>query len=202
VIDVNPAARRVIGDRGLVSGRPAEEVFRDWRHRVQRYRDVLELHEELELPLGEATRVVDVRIAPIRRGGRLVARLIVLRDVTARRQAQEEKLKSEKLKGALEMAGAVCHKLNQPIQGISGYAELLLLKIPPEDERFDKVRRIKEQAERMGEITQKLMGITRYRTAQYTPGEIIVDIDGSSAAGESPALTPPDAAGPAGTPRE
>lgn len=202
VIDLNPAARRVIGDRGLVIGRPAEEVFRDWRHLVQRYRDVLELHEELELPLGEATRIVDVRIAPIRRGGRLVARLIVLRDVTARRQAQEEKLKSEKLKGALEMAGAVCHKLNQPIQGISGYAELLLLKIPPEDERFDKVRRIKEQAERMGEITQKLMGITRYRTAQYTPGEIIVDIEGSSAAGESPALSPPDAAGPAGTPRE
>ena len=32
----------------------------------------------------------------------------------------------------------------------------------------------------MGEITNKLMGITRYRTARYTSGETIVDIDRSS----------------------
>jgi C4-dicarboxylate-specific signal transduction histidine kinase len=78
------------------------------------------------------------------------------------------------------MAGAVCHKLNQPIQGISGYAELLMLKVAPDDPLYKKIAGIKSQTEKMGEITNKLMGITRYRTARYTAGETIVDIDQSS----------------------
>jgi PAS domain-containing protein len=190
IIDLNPAARSLIGEQGRVIGRPAAELFGAWPHLVQRYGDTAELHEELELALGAKPRVLDVRISPILRSGRMVARLFLLRDITAHRQAQEEKLKSEKLKGALEMAGAVCHKLNQPIQGISGYAELLLLKIAPGDEGYQKVKRIKEQAERMGAITQKLMGITRYRTASYTLGETIVDID-RSAGQDSAEIEPP-----------
>ena len=34
-------------------------------------------------------------------------------------------LEEEKLRGVLEMAGAICHELNQPMQAISGYADLL-----------------------------------------------------------------------------
>ena len=135
---------------------------------------------DIELDLDEGRGVFHLRIAPIRRHGRRVARLFILQDITASRHAQDDRLDSEKLKAALEMAGAVCHKLNQPIQGISGYAELLMLKVAPDDPLYKKIAGIKSQTEKMGEITNKLMGITRYRTARYTSGETIVDIDQSS----------------------
>lgn len=43
--------------------------------------------------------------------------------VTKEMRSEEERLEKERLQVSLEMAGAVCHELNQPIQGISSYAE-------------------------------------------------------------------------------
>jgi len=36
-------------------------------------------------------------------------------------QLQNKMLEQEKLRGVLEMAGAVCHELNQPLQTVSGF---------------------------------------------------------------------------------
>jgi PAS domain S-box-containing protein len=181
VVEINPAACRLIGESATdIVGRSARIVLGPIRHLVDRERAAEEIREDIELDLDEGRGVFHLRIAPIRRHGRRVARLFILQDITASRHAQNDRLDSEKLKAALEMAGAVCHKLNQPIQGISGYAELLMLKVAPDDPLYTKIAGIKRQTEKMGEITNKLMGITRYRTARYTAGETIVDIDQSS----------------------
>jgi len=44
-------------------------------------------------------------------------------------------------------------------------------------ERFKKIM---DQTRRMGDITRKLMGITKYETKDYVQGVRIVDIDKSS----------------------
>jgi PAS domain S-box-containing protein len=103
-----------------------------------------------------------------------------LKDMTDQKQAELERLHSEKLKGALEMAGAVCHELNQPIQSASGFLELLLLDTTEDGPVYQKLELIEEQIERMGKITGKLMGITRYETKDYVGGMKIIDIDKSS----------------------
>ena len=181
VVEINPAACRLIGESAsYMIGRPARIVLGPFLPLVDRGRETEEILENTELDLEEGRGYFHIRIAPIRRHGRVVARLFVLQDTTMSKHAQDDRLGSEKLKAALEMAGAVCHKLNQPIQGIYGYAELLMLKMAPEDPMYQKVAAIKTQTEKMGEITNKLMGITRYRTARYTSGETIVDIDRSS----------------------
>lgn len=95
------------------------------------------------------------------------------------RQAAEAQLRQQdKVQGALEMAGAVCHGLNQPMQAAMGNAELLMMQMNPNDSGYEKVRKIKEQIMRMGEITRKLMGITRYETKDYPMGKI-VDVERS-----------------------
>ena len=48
----------------------------------------------------------------------------VIRDISHRKQAEIERLQKEKLQGVLEMAGAACHELNQPLQVVSGYNDL------------------------------------------------------------------------------
>lgn len=86
----------------------------------------------------------------------------------------------QKLQGILEMAGAVCHQMNQPLQVIAGYSKLLMVDMPEDDPRYDYVSEIMEHVKRMGLITNKLMHITRYKTCDYVGGKKIVDIDGAS----------------------
>ena len=51
--------------------------------------------------------------------------LVILNDVSDRKRAEKALRESERMKGVLEMAGAVCHELNQPLQSILWYFELL-----------------------------------------------------------------------------
>jgi len=88
-------------------------------------------------------------------------------------------LEKEKLQGVIEMSGAVCHEMNQPLQVVSGIAELLLMDIEEGDPLYEKVIMLKEQTERMGQITNKLMQVTSYKTKVYLDNKII-DIDKSS----------------------
>ncbi len=90
-----------------------------------------------------------------------------------------ELTRQRKLQGVLEMAGTVCHEINQPLQSILGYSELLLMEVKPGDHLYDKIVKIRDQIDKMGKITQKLMRITRYKTKNYLHGQII-DIDGAS----------------------
>lgn len=100
--------------------------------------------------------------------------------VTKEMKAEEERLEREKLQVLLEMAGAVCHELNQPMQAISGYSENLVLNVKKDDPLYSKLIKIMELAQAMGDITKKLMKITRYETKDYVQGIKIIDIDKSS----------------------
>jgi len=100
-------------------------------------------------------------------------------DISEHKRAERERLKKEKLKGVVEMAGAVCHELNQPLQSISGFSELLMMEMEKDMPVYEKVSIIKNQVVRMGEITKKLMHITKYETKGYLEDRII-DIEKSS----------------------
>jgi PAS domain S-box-containing protein len=104
----------------------------------------------------------------------------VVRDISDRKLAEKERLKKEKLHGVLEMAGAACHELNQPLQIVSGYYELLLNEIPDGHPLIENLNIIRDQIDKMARITQKIMKITKYRTKPYILGSMIIDIDKSS----------------------
>lgn len=93
--------------------------------------------------------------------------------------AEEERIQKEKLQGVIEMAGAVCHELNQPLQVVYGYSDLLLMSMPEDHPDHDSLVKIREQTERIKKITEKLMTITKYETKKYLKGRII-DIDRAS----------------------
>ncbi|MCP4693114.1 MAG: PAS domain S-box protein [Desulfobacterales bacterium] len=123
-----------------------------------------------------ADLAIEYTITPLISGRKTIFMSIV-RDCTERKKAEEERLQYEKLQAILEMTGAVCHELNQPMMATFGYVELLLLKTPKDDPLHDKVIKIKEQIDRMGGITNKLMQITKYVTRDYLEGRKIIDID-------------------------
>lgn len=101
-------------------------------------------------------------------------------DLTEKNRAARERAQKEKFQGVLETAGAVCHELNQPLQVISGYAELMMVDLAEGDKHYGLAEQILEQVERIADITGKLQKITRYKTMDYGRHAKIFDIHQSS----------------------
>ena len=107
------------------------------------------------------------------------ATLAYLRDTTDRKRLEEEKRHREKLEGVLEMAGTICHELNQPIQIVSGYVDLLSMDISEDSQTGKKLDEMKGQINRMGIVTKKLMSLKDYTTRDYIGIGKIIDIEKS-----------------------
>jgi DNA-binding response OmpR family regulator len=103
-----------------------------------------------------------------------------IRYAIERKRTEEQRLQKEKLQVVLEMAGAVCHEMNQPIQVISGHAELMLMDMTEDHPLYEKIKTIDEQTTKMGEITKRLTAITRYETEDYIGDTKIIDIEKAS----------------------
>lgn len=102
--------------------------------------------------------------------------LAVTRDITHRKQIEQEQLLREKLQGVLEMAGATCHELNQPIQ----IMYCIVDRLQEENPQSDTIINLRKQLSRMREITNKANRITSYETKEYVSGSKIIDIDKAS----------------------
>jgi len=102
--------------------------------------------------------------------------IAVTRDITARHRAQQEQLKREKLQGILEIAGATCHEVNQPLQ----YMCLLLDELLNDYPEIRNLHEIRKQCDRIKSITQKMEGITIYESMDYVQGKKIIDIHEAS----------------------
>ncbi len=104
-------------------------------------------------------------------------KISVLTDITQRKEAETIRREKDRLQGVLELSGAVCHEMNQPLMSISGYFELIMLDMPETDPHYPRIKKIQVQLERMADITKQMMKISRYRTKDYLNGKI-VDITG------------------------
>lgn len=102
---------------------------------------------------------------------------VTVENVLRRLRAEELNRQKEKLRGVVEMAGAACHELNQPLQAISGYSELLMMEVEEGTPLYEMALEIKHEADRLARITRKLNNITRYETTDYTEKTKIIDLD-------------------------
>ncbi len=116
-----------------------------------------------------------------------ISKPINLQEFRARLEAgirviSQKEIRTEevKLQGVLEMAGAICHEINQPLQVISGYAEMICDKIHSDDPLYGKLTAIRESVSHLGIINQKLMNIAEYKTKDYLGSKKIIDINQSS----------------------
>ena len=112
--------------------------------------------------------------------GRPTGILAIARNITERKRAEKEKRHREKLQSSLEITGAICHEMNQPMQIISGYAELLAKDLSENHPIYGRLRTIITQIERMSTITARLMKIKDYETKAYMGWRKILDINKSS----------------------
>ena len=102
----------------------------------------------------------------------------IVTDITAQKELERETFQRERFEGVIEMAGAACHHLNQPLANILMRVQMLLKEMGMEDPHYRFVEILEREAIRMGNITQKIQNITRYETEPYVEGRSrIIDLE-------------------------
>jgi len=107
---------------------------------------------------------------PIRLGGKnLLAGYTI--DLTARRQAEEEKDKlqmqltqARKMESIGRLAGGVAHDFNNMLGVILGHCELALNRLPPSHPLHAGLLNIRQAAERSADLTRQLLAFARKQT--------------------------------------
>ena len=93
---------------------------------------------------------------------------------------QTQLREQERLQGVLQMAGTVCHEINQPLQSILTCAEMLTANLSPQDPNYEVAVTIQDGAKQLGDMTHRIMNITQVHTREYLSGHgQIVDLAGS-----------------------
>jgi len=85
----------------------------------------------------------------------------IAEDVTDRRALEDQFRQAQKMEAVGRLAGGVAHDFNNLLMVISGYAEVILAKLPVQDPLHEKGRAIQQAADRATTLTRQLLAFSR-----------------------------------------
>ena len=116
---------------------------------------------QVSLPGG---RLFDSRSFPIRDENGTINNVIVVRtDITEKTLLQAESVRTGQLASLGELAAGVAHEINNPINGIINYAQLLLDRMKAGNDEKDIIKRIIKEGDRIAKIVNSLLAFARDR---------------------------------------
>ncbi|MCB2180843.1 MAG: GAF domain-containing protein [Desulfobulbaceae bacterium] len=98
-----------------------------------------------------------------------------VRDITASRQLEEEKLARVKLEGVLEMAGTAAHELNTPLFAALGTAQLMWDDLQQGEMRED-MDLIIRNLQTISSLTRKMTTMTGFESKDYVGETKIIEL--------------------------
>lgn len=118
---------------------------------------------------------VDYHVTPMLERGKVTGAVLVFRDVTEQRQAEEWLVRSEKLSVVGQLAAGVAHEIRNPLTALKGF--LQLAKVQPEKVR-DYADIMYSELERIESITNEMLAFSKPHVTQFKPYNIQVLVDG------------------------
>jgi len=173
VVRWNHALEQLYGvPRSLAIGRPFKDVFeprfvealcaarREHAEGATLYRVPLTSRGAADRPL-----LVNVATVPLRTHVgpdiRTTGTIIIVEDISARVQLEEQLQVSEKMASIGLLAAGVAHEVNTPLTGISSFTQMLLEGADPDDPRTRLLEKIERQTFRAAKIVNGLLNLSR-----------------------------------------
>ncbi|MBN1978358.1 MAG: PAS domain S-box protein [Anaerolineae bacterium] len=175
IVDLNPVAEGILSiSASEAVGQPAQKILSRWPDLVERYRSMAETRAEITVGKGIVRRYFDLRVSPLRDWRRhLVGRLIVLRDVTRRKEMEEELQQAKEAAEAANQAkdefiSIVTHELRSPLSSVLGSIGLLEDGAvgPVTEEQIQFLRIIESNTTHMAALASDLADISRIESGQ------------------------------------
>ena len=113
-------------------------------------------------------RVFERHSLPQRVAGRTVGRVWSFRDITERRQLEEQLSHSQKMEAVGRLAGGIAHDFNNLLTLISAHAELLESHVEHTPVQREHVQQISKAARRAADLTHQLLAFSRKQRLQAT----------------------------------
>jgi signal transduction histidine kinase len=161
VVDLNAAAKRLLGCTDEAIGRPIDGVAPWWAH------SATEAAAGNGLPnvVGFDGRTMEVEVKAVRDGqNRFAGWLVLARDITARRRAENERRmlerrvqEQQKLESLSVLAGGVAHDFNNLLTGILGNADLLSMSATQNPALRKSADAIVIGAQRAADLVSKML---------------------------------------------
>lgn len=193
VVDLNPAAQQIIGRRASEAiGQPANQVLAHWPDLADHFPWPEGTHIEIDLaPTGAKQQHFDLRVSTLyNRRNKLTGRVVILRDITQRKQAEEalmmardRAIEASQLK--TELLAKVSHELRTPLGAILGYAEMLQEGVygPITQQQQISIQEIVTSARHLTTLVNELLdqaqldaGKLRLNITSFAPAELITQI--------------------------
>jgi two-component system, NtrC family, sensor kinase len=118
--------------------------------------------------------LVNVATTPLRDMADAIAgTIVVIEDISARVQLEEQLQISEKMASIGLLAAGVAHEVNTPLTGISSFVQMLMQGTEPDDPKTQVLEKIERQTFRAAKIVNGLLNLAR--PAQVDSGPVDVN---------------------------
>lgn len=114
-------------------------------------------------------RNYDMIFSPFTDQDEEIKTIVLLRDVTEKKKLQAETMRVGHLASLGELAAGVAHEINNPINGIINYAEIMQDQCQENGEDADFPARIVKEGDRIARIVNNLLSFARGRSEEYSP---------------------------------
>lgn len=104
--------------------------------------------------------------------GEITTFMEVVEDITDRKLAETEAIRVEHLASLGELAAGVAHEINNPINGIINYAQILANRNQPESKEYEISNRIIKEGNRIATIVNNLLSFARGNMEEMRPVHI------------------------------
>jgi PAS domain S-box-containing protein len=186
VRSLNSAFERITGwKREDWTGRPFAEILHpeDRQQALQIFQEVLQGRQRSGHVLrcrtaGGDYRIAEFSSAPLMRDGQIVGTFGVARDITDRKQLEEQLRHAAKMEAVGQLAGGIAHDFNNMLSVVIGYGNLLLEELPPDDVLRSQVNLILASAERAARLTQNLLAFSRKQVIAPKPLDLVSLLEG------------------------
>jgi len=125
------------------------------------------------------TIYIDNNASTIEKEGRIVGILAMMRDITARKQVEEEKEKlqaqlvqAQKLEALGTLAGGIAHDFNNILTAILGYTGMVRENLPNQDRLRADLDQVLKAGERAKNLVQQILAFSRQAEQECQPVQV------------------------------
>lgn len=131
--------------------------------------------EELKIKRKDGSNIdVSLNTSAVRdEKGNIIYSRSVWRDISEKKRLEAQLQQSEKMKSIGTLASGVAHEINNPINGIMNYAQLIVDRIAPDNPLSEFAGEIIHETERVAKIVRNLLTFAREEREVYATARMI-----------------------------